>query len=291
MSSYFHKHKTLFLITSIVAFPFAFIGVILYGAIVGVIGGVVWSIQKARNFLLTIHLKDGVPEGLLLIIFKWIFVCYIFFFIGLLASGICLVIGPFRAFTKFRQYRKNILDGTVGKYKKAKKSKKPLVLVVDDEVDLAEYVSEKILSTGKYSTVMAHNGKEALSVLAQHERLLGIAENRIGCIVLDIKMPEMDGIQFLKELRKKEGALMFKDNGSFHQIPVIILSAYEDVDKISDATHPKLGKSAKYIMKPEKPEHYEELLVAIENVFAKKDQEMVTSAYLSGNYRIHELQR
>lgn len=286
MINFLQNHKFLFLLILIIASPIILLWVIFNGVIVGALGGVVWGIQKARHFLLSKHSIDEETEGLIANIFKWIFVIYIFFFISLFAGSICLVIGPFRAYSKLKnawKYKGNVLK------KEKVKPNRPLVLVVDDEVDLAEYVAQKIKSTGKYATVMAHNGLEALQVLQQHERFLGFAENRIGCIVLDIKMPEMDGIQFLQELRKREGALMFKDIGAFHQIPVIILSAYEDIDKISDATHPRLGKSAKYIMKPETPEHYEELLVAINNVFSRDDQEMVANAYLSGSYRINEL--
>ncbi len=100
----------------------------------------------------------------------------------------------------------------------------------------------------------------------------------------------MDGLTFLKELRKKEGAMFFSDSGSFHRLPVIILSAYEDVEKITDATHPRLGQAVKYIVKPQSINDLAELMSAIDNVFADKEQEMIISTYLSGNFRIHELE-
>ena len=285
------NHKSFFLLIAIIASPFVLLGVIVFGIVVGAVGGFVWGVQKARIFLLAKYAIDEDAEGLLANVFKGIFVVYVFFFISIFAFFVCLIIGPFKAFSKLKRAWRYQLEGTAFKYKRTKSGKKSLVLVVEDEMDLADYVSGKILSTGKYATVIAYNGKEALRILEKHERFLGIASNMIGCIVLDIKMPEMDGIQFLKEIRKREGALVFKDSSAFQQIPVIMLSAYEDIDKINDATHPILGKIARYIMKPEKPEHYNELLSAIDNVFSGKDSEMVTNAYLSGNYRIHELKK
>ena len=210
MRSFFHKHKSIFLLSTVLASPFIFVWAVVYGAVVGALGGIVWGIQKGRNFLCSKAAHDEALSGLTYTITKWFLVFYIFFFISIIAGLVCLVIGPFRAYGKFVREWKYVWDGTVIRYKKVRIGRKPLVLVVDDEVALAEYVASKIMSTGKYATIMAHNGKEALQALRQNEQLLGISENRIGCIVLDIKMPEMDGIQFLQELRRLEGALMFK---------------------------------------------------------------------------------
>ncbi len=288
MIKYILKNKPLLMVTMIIFSPLLILYLFVYGPIVCAIGGFVWGVQKAYRFLLSN--KIGCQNELFFLVLRAFFVIYIFFFICSLSFVACIFVGPFRAYGKIVRIKQYLVEGTLLKYKKVKVGLKPLVLVVEDEIDLADYVSGKILSAGKYATTIAYNGKEALRILEKNERFLGIAENRVGCIVLDIKMPEMNGIQFLKELRKREGALMFKDSGAFQQIPVIILSAYEDVEKITDVTHPKLGKAARYIMKPEKPEHYEELLSAIDSVFSGKDRDMVTNAYLSGNYRMQELQ-
>ncbi|MDD4528113.1 MAG: response regulator [Candidatus Margulisbacteria bacterium] len=285
------KYKTLLLTVITFLSPLILLYLLVYGGIVGAIGGVVWGIEKGRNFLFADSREDKSSNNFFFLIIRMVLVAYVFSFICIVAFVICAILGPFKAFAKLRRGWKYLMDGTAFKYNRKKAGRKPLVLVVEDEVDLADYVAGKILTTGKYATVIAHNGKEALRVLEKHERFLGIASNRIGCIVLDIKMPEMNGIQFLQELRRREGVLFFRDSGAFQQIPVIMLSAYEDVQKISDATNPKLGKIARYIMKPEKPEHYDELISAVENVFSGKDQEMVTNAYLSGNYRISELKK
>ena len=65
------EHKSLFLIIAIIASPFILLWSIVYGSIVGGIGGVVWGIQKGRNFILS---KDSNEErsGLVLAFFQWI---------------------------------------------------------------------------------------------------------------------------------------------------------------------------------------------------------------------------
>ena len=86
------------------------------------------------------------------------------------------------------------------------------ILVVDDDKEIVNAI-EIYLKREGYNIVKAYNGNEAL------EKLL---ENEIHLIILDIMMPEKDGIETLEEIRKTK------------TIPVILLSAKsEDYDKIS----------------------------------------------------------
>lgn len=86
------------------------------------------------------------------------------------------------------------------------------VLVCDD--DLAILNSIKIyLSQEGYNVLGATNGIEALRI---------IDENEIHCLVIDIMMPEMDGISATLKIREK------------YNFPIIMLSAKsEDTDKIT----------------------------------------------------------
>ena len=85
------------------------------------------------------------------------------------------------------------------------------ILVCDDDKEIVEAISIYLKQEG-YNIVSAYNGKEALEVMEREE---------IHLIILDIMMPELDGIHALLKLR---------ENSS---IPVILLSAKsEDVDKI-----------------------------------------------------------
>jgi len=81
----------------------------------------------------------------------------------------------------------------------------PLVLVVDDDPDILDAVSE-ILADEGYRVARARNGAEGL------ER---IAVERPAVVLLDLMMPVMDGATFARILREQEGP----------RLPVILLSA------------------------------------------------------------------
>jgi len=279
------KNKVIFYPFVIIFSPLFLIYIFAYGSIIGFVGGIVWGMERGLRFINSGAAKRAVAPNKLRLFHK-IMIMYIYLHISIFSGLVCIFVGQNRAYKKLKTW----LSGGVI-FKKKKIGNRPLVMVVDDEVELADNFAERIRSNGVYETIVAHNGLEALQYVDLYERFLGIAENRIGCIVLDIKMPEMDGLTFLKELRKKEGAMMFSGSGSFHRLPVIILSAYEDVEKITDATHPKLGQAVRYIVKPARINDLDELVSTIDSVFANKEQDMIISTYLSANFRINELQK
>ncbi len=67
-----------------------------------------------------------------------------------------------------------------------------LVLVVDDEADLVQIVSDRLAAAG-YRVLTARDGIEALA---------RAKEARPGCIILDLKMPRRGGFEVLPELRQ-----------------------------------------------------------------------------------------
>ncbi len=67
-----------------------------------------------------------------------------------------------------------------------------LVLVVDDDADLLEIVTDRLQAEG-YRVLTAADGLEAL------ER---VRAARPGCIILDLKMPRLSGLDALVELRR-----------------------------------------------------------------------------------------
>ncbi len=79
------------------------------------------------------------------------------------------------------------------------------ILVVDDEDNIRLLYQEELRDAG-YEVALAGNAEEALKK---------IEENPPDLITLDVKMPGMSGIDFLKKLKKTQ-----KD------IPVIVCSAY-----------------------------------------------------------------
>ena len=85
------------------------------------------------------------------------------------------------------------------------------ILICDDDKEIAAAIAVYLQNEG-YATILAHNGREALSALAQGE---------VHLIIMDVMMPEMDGLRATMEIRRERN------------IPIIMLSAKsEDTDKI-----------------------------------------------------------
>jgi len=132
---------------------------------------------------------------------------------------------------------------------------KPLIMVVDDEKDFADMIVNKIKLSGKYDAKAVYRAKDAFLEIEKNKWFLDIPKNRIACIILDIKMPEMDGMQFLEklwEIRKEEyekssSELNLDKMKAF--IPVVILSAWEDDEKWK-----KTPRKLAYLRKPVKEE-------------------------------------
>jgi DNA-binding response OmpR family regulator len=73
------------------------------------------------------------------------------------------------------------------------------ILVVDDERDFVEILSLRLSDAG-HKVRSAYSGQEALSILAETE---GDALPEIDVVILDIKMPGMDGIETLKQIKAR----------------------------------------------------------------------------------------
>ena len=85
------------------------------------------------------------------------------------------------------------------------------ILICDDDKEITDAISI-YLQNEDYATLLAYNGRQALSILEQNE---------IHLIIMDVMMPEMDGLRATMEIRRERN------------IPIIMLSAKsEDTDKI-----------------------------------------------------------
>lgn len=147
-------------------------------------------------------------------------------------------------------------------FKKAKKGdKRKLIMLVEDEDAIAEKTLSMIHNIKdewghqKYDAIHAQNGEEALELLHKNRRFMNIGDNKIDCILLDLRMPVMDGPQFLKKLREME-----TNNILVHYIPVVFLSAYEDDDKWKSAVQ---GVATAYLKKPVSQIKLEDILYRI----------------------------
>src|SRR3989339_187145 len=139
----------------------------------------------------------------------------------------------------------------------------PIIMVVDDEVDVANVISDTIRDTGKYEVLTAYSAKDALDKLNKNRSFLGLGGNQIRLIFLDIKMPEMDGLQLLEKIRRDYG----------EDIGISMLTAWEDEEKWEKATS---GFVINYIKKPFKTE---DLLMTIEKFFEGDETKMVLNTF------------
>ena len=109
---------------------------------------------------------------------------------------------------------------------------KPILLAEDDQVDAmtAERAFKEIQVTNP--RVIVENGEEAL------EYLKNTNNEKPGIILLDLNMPRMNGVEFLKIVKKDD---------ELKRIPVIVLTTYkEEQDKVESFNFGVAG----YMIKP-----------------------------------------
>jgi len=94
-------------------------------------------------------------------------------------------------------------------------TKKKTILVVDDEKDLRDALSTVLIDEG-FEVLTAEDGREGVSSAFRHHPDL---------ILLDVVMPNLGGLEALKELRADEWG---KD------VKVIVLTVLEDMENISE---------------------------------------------------------
>ena len=90
---------------------------------------------------------------------------------------------------------------------------KPMMLIIDDDVIFADIVYENI-KKHKHLGVIAHNAQDGLNLIAKHN---------ISAIMLDLTLPDIDGIEVLKEL---------KANDKTKNIPIYIISSKDRDDTL-----------------------------------------------------------
>jgi CheY-like chemotaxis protein len=92
------------------------------------------------------------------------------------------------------------------------------ILIVDDDADNREVLG-RFLSRDGHVIVYASNGKSAIETLSSETPSL---------VILDIRMPGMDGIEFLRVIRSYR---------RWRTLPVIVLSGLPDEDRERAAPH------------------------------------------------------
>ncbi len=98
------------------------------------------------------------------------------------------------------------------------------ILVIDDEVDIREIAKISLQITKQWEVLTAASGEDGLAIAAQ---------NQPDAILLDVIMPEMDGLLTLKAL---------KSNPCTQRIPVIMLTATGSI--VTQRQYAELGAQA-----------------------------------------------
>ena len=104
----------------------------------------------------------------------------------------------------------------------------PQIMVVDDDQDTVAILSHHLQREG-FVPIEANSGAQCLKL---------VHENEVDVILLDLMMPEMDGFEVMKELRK---------NPMTAEIPVIMITARDDLDARAEGM--RLGVSD-FLAKP-----------------------------------------
>jgi len=118
------------------------------------------------------------------------------------------------------------------------------VLIVDDSAAIRKILQRVLTQTDVAinRVLEAGDGKEALELLKKE---------KINLVLTDINMPNMDGLQFLTEIRANE---------EWKNLPVLIITTEGSQSKVMEAAH--LGASG-YVRKPFTAEQIKEKLAAI----------------------------
>ena len=128
------------------------------------------------------------------------------------------------------------------------------VLVVDDELEVAGALQSRLEASG-YDVSTAHDGEAGL---------LAVKNTKPHAILLDVRMPKMDGLAALSEL---------KLNPATASTPVIILSAsLHDKQQVLDC-------GASFFI--QKPFHSNSVLAALEAVLQEKNNALSTQSHLT----------
>ncbi len=111
----------------------------------------------------------------------------------------------------------------------------PAILVIDDELGPRESI--RMVFQEDYKVHLAEDGEKGLKFLREEE---------IDVIILDIRMPRLDGIEVLKRIKKENPA-----------IPIILLTGYGSFTSTQEAT--EAGAFA-YLVKPFDVDHLREVV-------------------------------
>lgn len=141
----------------------------------------------------------------------------------------------------------------------------PFIMLVDDEVPFVETITKR-LQKRELTVITALSGDEALERLAENRNL--------DVVILDVKMPGLDGIETLREMKK-----------IYPRIEVIMLTGHATIETAIEGM--KLG-AYDYLMKPC---DIDQLMTKVEEATRKKreHEEKIREAKVKEAISMHGL--
>ena len=141
-------------------------------------------------------------------------------------------------------------------------SEKQTILIIEDERAISNFIS-RALAANDYRTIPAYTGKEGLSLFFSHGPDL---------VLLDLGLPDMDGLDILAQLR-----------GLPREVPVIIISAR---DRESEKVRALDMGADDYVVKPF---GVSELLARIRSTLRRADRLKLSQGIQRSVYQIKDL--
>lgn len=142
------------------------------------------------------------------------------------------------------------------------------ILIIEDDKKLAQFIQKGLKSEG-YQASIVHSAVEALEICR---------EAKFDLIVLDLMLPQMDGVSFLKIFRQKDKESL-----------VLILTARDEISLKREAFH---AGADDYVVKPFE---FEELLLRIRALIRRmsviKENHIIQVADLRINLHSHSVER
>ncbi|MCB2186574.1 MAG: response regulator [Deltaproteobacteria bacterium] len=120
------------------------------------------------------------------------------------------------------------------------------ILLVDDEVDFLHTLAKR-LALRKLAVMTAENGPDALGLLGEH---------LVDVVVVDVKMPGMDGIQVVREIKRHHPL-----------VEVILLTGHADLEASLEGM---TAGAFDYLLKPVA---IDDLVYKIEDAKTRKDMQ------------------
>lgn len=127
------------------------------------------------------------------------------------------------------------------------------VLYVEDDTGIRKHFVESLQRYFKH-VYEADDGEKALSIYDTEQ---------IDVLIADIDLPKLDGLSLVQLIRKED-----------ENLPVVMLTAYSDRDKLLQATELFL---VKYLLKPVEPKEFREVLQKIAKKLSANKQDIVLS--------------